>query len=104
MVIENGTDPGKFGEVYVVLPGRGHWVQQERLGEVNTEMIGFLRCERRRWRSALPRQSLRRTDGLDERRTACLCPYRGSCAETRERRVRRHRRPGENVSLFHRWR
>lgn len=48
MFIENGTDPGKFGEVCVLLPGRGHWVQQERLAEVNAEMIDFLRCERRR--------------------------------------------------------
>lgn len=32
----------------VLLPGCGHWVQQERPAEVNAEMIDFLRRESRR--------------------------------------------------------
>jgi hypothetical protein len=35
-------------QVCVLLSGCGHWVQRERLAEVNAEMIDFLRCERRR--------------------------------------------------------
>jgi pimeloyl-ACP methyl ester carboxylesterase len=27
----------------VILPGGGHWTQQERASEVNAAMIGFLR-------------------------------------------------------------
>jgi len=27
----------------IMLPGCGHWTQQERAGEVNTAMIDFLR-------------------------------------------------------------
>jgi pimeloyl-ACP methyl ester carboxylesterase len=27
----------------IMLPGCGHWTQQERAGEVNAAMIGFLR-------------------------------------------------------------
>jgi pimeloyl-ACP methyl ester carboxylesterase len=32
----------------VLLPGCGHWIQQERPAEVNAEMIDFLRHKHRR--------------------------------------------------------
>jgi pimeloyl-ACP methyl ester carboxylesterase len=31
----------------VLLPGYGHWIQQERPAEVNAEMIDFLRHKRK---------------------------------------------------------
>jgi pimeloyl-ACP methyl ester carboxylesterase len=43
----------------VLLPGCGHWTQQERPGDVNDELLGFLRPEQRPW-GGLP-ASTRRT-------------------------------------------